>query len=192
MPNPEEVPQATAPTPPAPEQNPNAYVDERLYERDLIQPYLNRIAGKDQADTDRQRAMFVTVSRGIIADIRAENPNAVIGRTGEHNLKSIFEMAWDGLYPEKEPEPVVEPIVEPLVNPVPTGERAAPVRRTAGDIQPVEDGEELEEYIEQLGRKAYAKQRELHHKGTKTQGGQGQNLSKVNERLEQSLITQNN
>ena len=192
MPNPEEVPQATAPTPPAPEQNPNAYVDERLYERDLIQPYLNRIAGKDQADTDRQRAMFVTVSRGIIADIRAENPNAVIGRTGEHNLKSIFEMAWDGLYPEKEPEPVVEPIAEPLVNPVPTGERAAPVRRTAGDIQPVEDGEELEEYVEQLGLKNYAKQREIHRLETKTIAGQGQNMSKLRDRMDESLRPKTN
>ena len=192
MPNPEEVPQATAPTPPVPAQNPNAYVDERLYERDLIQPYIDKIAGKDAEDTKRQRAMFVTVSRGIIADIRAGNPDAVIGRTGENNLESIFEMAWNALYPEKEPEPAVEPIVEPLVDPVPTGERTAPARRTAGDITPVADGEELEEYLEQLGLKNYAEQRAIHLKETKTIAGQGQNLSKINERLEQSLIKQNN
>jgi hypothetical protein len=166
--------------------NTQGYIDEQFYIRDLLRTYLDRIEGDTQEIVDRERAKFVTFSRGIIGDIQAENPDAKITRSGEHTFKYVFDLAWEALYPEpakpKEEPPVEEPPVEPPVK-EPTGTTPPPVRRAAGDIKPVEDGDELENYVEKLGLKQYTDLRMELRQKTKTINNSGNNQAWIRDRV---------
>lgn len=167
-----------------------AYIDEQLYMRDTLQSYLNKISGKDEKDTDRQRQIFVTMSRGIISDISAANPQATITRNGEYTWRGVFDLAWEALYASESEEPGKEEPVkeeEPVTEAKetkPQGTAPTPTRRTPGDITPVADGEELEGYVEKLGLKDYAEERKLHTLATKTLSGARSNMDSLRKRIE--------
>lgn len=162
-----------------------AYIDEQLYMRDTLQSFLNKIQGKDQADTDRQRQIFVTMSRGIIGDIQAAHPNTKITRSGEYTWRGVFESAWEALYPEpkEEPNKPEEKDEPPVQEAKPQGAPPTPQRRSPGDIEPVDDGEELEGYVEKLGLEGYAKIRNAHRMDTKTLKSQRSNMDNLMSRM---------
>ena len=166
--------------------NAQGYIDNQFYIRDLMSTYLNRIVDGDQKQVDRERAKFVTFSRGIIADIQAENPQAQITRVGEYTYKGVFDLAYEALHPEPVKEPEPEPKIEDEPEPPtaePKGQATAPPRRIPGDIQPVEDGKELEGYVEKLGLKEYAEARKDFRTMTKTIKTDGSNKDWMENRL---------
>ena len=147
-------------------------MQNEFYVRDLIKTYLDRIDGQ------RQRDVFVSLARGIIQEMMLANNNQPLGRSGDYSYRKAFDVAWEGLFGDNEPndtkaetsqdKPKEEVTDEPVKKAESTGVPPTPTKRTAGDIQPVQDGEEMESYVEKLGLANYAKARNKLHKMTKT------------------------
>ena len=159
------------------------YVDNTVYRNNVLQTYLNRITSDTQEKTDVERSKFVTFSRGIIGDILAQNPNAQLG-VGDYSWESIFSTAWEGMFGKDSVEPTTEPdgTEEGKETPVETtpaestAPMAPPSRRAPGDVQPVEEGEELEGYAEKLSLPDYHRFRMEHRRKTKTLKTDGKNI----------------
>jgi hypothetical protein len=144
-------------------------MQNEFYIRDLIKTYLDRIDGQ------RDRDKFITFARGIIQEMQIASGNNTLGRSGEYSYRAAFDLAWEGLYGEEESsEQKTEPSEtqpeekEPVKQAEPTGTPPTPTKRVPGDIQPMQDGEEMESYTEKLGLSNYAKARNKLHKMTKT------------------------
>jgi len=140
-------------------------IQNEFYIRDLIKTYLDRI------EKERDRQKFVTFARGIMQEMTSANGNQPLQRSGNYSYRSVFDLAWEGLYGEDEPtstEKKEEVAAKPAPVSEPQGVPPVTARRAPGDIQPVADGQEMEDYMEKLGLANYAKARAKLHKMTKT------------------------
>lgn len=148
-------------------------MQNEFYIRDLIKTYL------DKLDNQRDRDRYVTFARGIIQEMQLANNGQPLGRSGEYSYRAAFDLAWEGMFgepneakaSEEEPKEEVkekETVTETPKQATPTGVPPTPTKRTPGDIQPVQEGDEMESYVEKLGLANYAKARQKLHKMTKT------------------------
>lgn len=148
-------------------------MQNEFYIRDLIKTYLDRI------ENQRDRDKFVTFARGIIQEMQLSNNGKPLVRSGDLSYRAAFDLAWEGLFGEpdeakaseeepKEEGKEKETVTETTKQTQPTGVPPTPIKRAPGDIQPVQDGDEMESYVEKLGLANYAKARNKLHKMTKT------------------------
>ncbi len=150
-------------------------MQNEFYIRDLIKTYLDKI------DNPRERDKFITFARGIIQEMQLSNNGQPLSRSGDYSYRAAFDIAWEGLFGEEEstndtktqdskeqPKEEAKKEVAPEQTASPSGVPPTPTKRSPGDIKPVEDGQEMEDYMEKLGLANYAKARNKLHKMTKT------------------------
>ena len=150
-------------------------MQNEFYVRDLIKTYL------DKLDNQRDRDRYVTFARGIIQEMQLSRNGQPLGRSGEYSYRAAFDLAWEGMFgddnseakaseeePKEEKKETKETVTETTKQAAPSGVPPTPTKRAPGDIQPADDGDEMEGYMEKLGLANYAKARNKLHKMTKT------------------------